>query len=56
MDHARTGWYLNETFFKTLDEYPMQCVDQIYCNDTEEWILLDRSGSSKGNKCNKNDE
>lgn len=59
MDHARTGWHKYKTFFETLDKYPMQNLEQIYRGDTEEWILLDRSGSSKGKqgkKRKKNDE
>ena len=54
MDHARTGWHKYKTFFETLDKYPMQNMEQIYRADTEEWILLDRSGKQPKKKRKKN--
>ena len=44
MDDAKTGWQKFKALQESLHKYPQQNMEQMYRDDTDEWIMLDRSG------------
>lgn len=40
MEEAKTGWHKFTALEELEDKYP-QCMDQMYCEDKDEWTMLD---------------
>ena len=43
MSEARIGWEKFKALQEGLEQYSQQSMEQMYCEDTDEWIMLDRS-------------